>query len=182
MGALQHPTITSQVGSPSPGDGSWRLPPWLQRYVDKVSDLNLFEGLPANHVLVNQYLPGEGIMVTTLTPPSRPGTHHGAGHHVDPRPLSLSCSHSPTKHSPPCPQLGDTFHLGGLGVGMCGLLPHPALSTLSTPAPEDGPLYYPTVSTISLGSHTMLDLYEPRQPEDDNPTEQVGLRCCPSHL
>ncbi|XP_031312805.1 alpha-ketoglutarate-dependent dioxygenase alkB homolog 6 isoform X4 [Camelus dromedarius] len=37
---------------------------------------------------------------------------------------------------------------------------------------EDGPLYYPTVSTISLGSHTMLDLYEPRQPEDDDPTEQ----------
>nr|XP_045368873.1 alpha-ketoglutarate-dependent dioxygenase alkB homolog 6 isoform X3 [Camelus bactrianus] len=78
-----------------------RLPPWLQRYVDKVSDLSLFGGLPANHVLVNQYLPGEGIM------------------------------------------------------------PH-----------EDGPLYYPTVSTISLGSHTMLDLYEPRQPEDDDPTEQ----------
>ncbi|XP_012292991.1 alpha-ketoglutarate-dependent dioxygenase alkB homolog 6 isoform X3 [Aotus nancymaae] len=39
-----------------------RLPPWLQRYVDKVSDLSLFGGLPANHVLVNQYLPGEGIM------------------------------------------------------------------------------------------------------------------------
>ncbi|XP_019605553.1 alpha-ketoglutarate-dependent dioxygenase alkB homolog 6 isoform X3 [Rhinolophus sinicus] len=37
---------------------------------------------------------------------------------------------------------------------------------------EDGPLYYPTVSTISLGSHTMLDLYEPRQPKDDDPTEQ----------
>ncbi|KAM7059626.1 alpha-ketoglutarate-dependent dioxygenase alkB homolog 6 isoform 6-T6 [Molossus nigricans] len=78
-----------------------RLPLWLQRYVDKVSDLSLFGGLPANHVLVNQYLPGEGIM------------------------------------------------------------PH-----------EDGPLYYPTVSTISLGSHTMLDLYEPRQPKDDDPTEQ----------
>ncbi|XP_057349005.1 alpha-ketoglutarate-dependent dioxygenase alkB homolog 6 isoform X4 [Manis pentadactyla] len=42
-----------------------------------------------------------------------------------------------------------------------------------TPQPhEDGPLYYPTVSTISLGSHTMLDLYEPRQPKDDDPTEQ----------
>ncbi|XP_057568540.1 alpha-ketoglutarate-dependent dioxygenase alkB homolog 6 isoform X7 [Hippopotamus amphibius kiboko] len=42
-----------------------------------------------------------------------------------------------------------------------------------TPQPhEDGPLYYPTVSTISLGSHTMLDLYEPRQPEDDDRTEQ----------
>ncbi|ELK29298.1 PREDICTED: alpha-ketoglutarate-dependent dioxygenase alkB homolog 6 isoform X1 [Myotis davidii] len=78
-----------------------RLPLWLQRYVDKVSDLNLFGGLPANHVLVNQYLPGEGIM------------------------------------------------------------PH-----------KDGPLYYPTVSTISLGSHTMLDLYEPWQPKDEDPTEQ----------
>ncbi|XP_055992525.1 alpha-ketoglutarate-dependent dioxygenase alkB homolog 6 isoform X2 [Sorex fumeus] len=78
-----------------------RLPLWLQRYVDKVSDLSLFGGSPANHVLVNQYLPGEGIM------------------------------------------------------------PH-----------EDGPLYYPTVSTISLGSHTMLDLYQPRQPKDDEPTEE----------
>ncbi|XP_036201965.1 alpha-ketoglutarate-dependent dioxygenase alkB homolog 6 isoform X4 [Myotis myotis] len=46
-----------------------RLPLWLQRYVDKVSDLNLFGGLPANHVLVNQYLPGEGIMPR---PPPRP--------------------------------------------------------------------------------------------------------------
>ncbi|XP_070254932.1 alpha-ketoglutarate-dependent dioxygenase alkB homolog 6 isoform X8 [Myotis yumanensis] len=48
-----------------------RLPLWLQRYVDKVSDLNLFGGLPANHVLVNQYLPGEGIMPR---PPPRPAT------------------------------------------------------------------------------------------------------------
>ncbi|XP_032984432.1 alpha-ketoglutarate-dependent dioxygenase alkB homolog 6 isoform X3 [Rhinolophus ferrumequinum] len=46
-----------------------RLPLWLQRYVDKVSDLSLFGGLPANHVLVNQYLPGEGIMPR---PPPRP--------------------------------------------------------------------------------------------------------------
>ena len=63
----------------------------------------------------------------------------------------------------------------------CGLLPHPAL--VLTPQPhEDGPLYYPTVSTISLGSHTMLDLYEPRQPEDDNPTEQVGPEMLPQPL
>nr|KAF6318172.1 alkB-like protein 6 [Pipistrellus kuhlii] len=48
-----------------------RLPLWLQRYVDKVSDLSLFGGLPANHVLVNQYLPGEGIMPR---PPPRPVT------------------------------------------------------------------------------------------------------------
>ncbi|XP_005862473.1 PREDICTED: alpha-ketoglutarate-dependent dioxygenase alkB homolog 6 isoform X5 [Myotis brandtii] len=50
-----------------------RLPLWLQRYVDKVSDLNLFGGLPANHVLVNQYLPGEGIMH------HQPGLPHHAG-------------------------------------------------------------------------------------------------------
>nr|XP_045011389.1 alpha-ketoglutarate-dependent dioxygenase alkB homolog 6 isoform X2 [Jaculus jaculus] len=48
-----------------------RLPPWLQRCVDKVSDLSLFGGLPANHVLVNQYLPGEGIMPR---PPPQPIT------------------------------------------------------------------------------------------------------------
>ncbi|XP_059760775.1 alpha-ketoglutarate-dependent dioxygenase alkB homolog 6 isoform X2 [Balaenoptera ricei] len=97
-----HPIPPPPGGLPHPrGMVPERLPPWLQRYVDKVSDLSLFGGLPANHVLVNQYLPGEGIM------------------------------------------------------------PH-----------EDGPLYYPTVSTISLGSHTMLDFYEPRQPEDDDPTEQ----------
>ena len=57
-----------------------RLPPWLQRYVDKVSDLSLFGGLPANHVLVNQYLPGEGIMVTTLSPrPPDLGSTTGQG-------------------------------------------------------------------------------------------------------
>lgn len=57
---------------------------------------------------------------------------------------------------------------------MCGLLPCPFL--VPTPQPhEDGPLYYPTVSTISLGSHTMLDLYKPRQPKDDDLTEQLRL-------
>uniref|UniRef100_A0A8D2IHC3 AlkB homolog 6 n=1 Tax=Varanus komodoensis TaxID=61221 RepID=A0A8D2IHC3_VARKO len=66
------------------------LPCWLQLCLDKVSPLGLFGGKPANHVLVNEYRPGEGIM------------------------------------------------------------PH-----------EDGPLYFPTVSTISLGSHTLLDFYHP---------------------
>ncbi|XP_032083184.1 alpha-ketoglutarate-dependent dioxygenase alkB homolog 6 [Thamnophis elegans] len=67
-----------------------KLPPWLQRYVDRVSSLGVFGGKPANHVLVNEYQPGQGIM------------------------------------------------------------PH-----------EDGPLYYPTVTTINLGSHTLLDFYHP---------------------
>ncbi|KAM9755213.1 alpha-ketoglutarate-dependent dioxygenase alkB homolog 6 isoform 2-T2 [Dama dama] len=61
-----------------------RLPPWLQRYVDKVSDLSLFGGLPANHVLVNQYLPGEGIMPWyPLLSPTRTG-------HCTTRPSALS--------------------------------------------------------------------------------------------
>ncbi|XP_036602357.1 alpha-ketoglutarate-dependent dioxygenase alkB homolog 6 isoform X2 [Trichosurus vulpecula] len=79
-----------------------QLPRWLQRWVDAVSSLGLFGGAQANHVLVNEYRPGEGIM------------------------------------------------------------PH-----------EDGPLYYPTVSTISLGSHTILDMYPPRGPElEKDPREE----------
>lgn len=66
------------------------LPPWLQAYADKVSSLGAFGGKVANHVLVNEYRAGEGIM------------------------------------------------------------PH-----------EDGPLYFPTVTTINLGSHTLLDFYHP---------------------
>ncbi|XP_068934719.1 alpha-ketoglutarate-dependent dioxygenase alkB homolog 6 isoform X1 [Petaurus breviceps papuanus] len=79
-----------------------QLPWWLQQWVDAVSSLGLFGGSQANHVLVNEYRPGEGIM------------------------------------------------------------PH-----------EDGPLYYPTVSTISLGSHTILDMYPLRGPElDKGPQEE----------
>lgn len=67
-----------------------KMPGWLQIYCEKISSLGAFSGKTANHVLVNEYKPGEGIM------------------------------------------------------------PH-----------EDGPLYHPTVTTISLGSHTLLDLYAP---------------------
>lgn len=67
-----------------------KIPDWLQAYCDKISALGAFGGKAANHVLVNEYKPGEGIM------------------------------------------------------------PH-----------EDGPLYFPTVTTISLGSHTLLDFYSP---------------------
>ncbi|XP_042561926.1 alpha-ketoglutarate-dependent dioxygenase alkB homolog 6-like isoform X1 [Clupea harengus] len=67
-----------------------KLPDWLLKYTNRISDLGAFNGKAANHVLVNEYKPGEGIM------------------------------------------------------------PH-----------EDGPLYHPTVTTISLGSHTLLDFYRP---------------------
>ncbi|KFM74967.1 putative alpha-ketoglutarate-dependent dioxygenase ABH6, partial [Stegodyphus mimosarum] len=65
------------------------LPEWLKDYTKKVKDLDIFEDKVPNHVLVNEYLPGQGIM------------------------------------------------------------PH-----------EDGPLFYPTIATINLGSHTILDYYE----------------------
>ncbi|TWW80345.1 Alpha-ketoglutarate-dependent dioxygenase alkB -like protein 6 [Takifugu flavidus] len=67
-----------------------KIPDWLQKYCEKISSLGAFGGKTANHILVNEYKPGEGIM------------------------------------------------------------PH-----------EDGPLYYPTITTISLGSHTLLDFYTP---------------------
>lgn len=74
-----------------------KIPDWLQIYCEKISSLGAFSGKTANHVLVNEYKPGEGIM------------------------------------------------------------PH-----------EDGPLYHPTVTTISLGSHTLLDLYTPVGSMDDD--------------
>ncbi|AWP12631.1 putative alpha-ketoglutarate-dependent dioxygenase alkB -like 6 [Scophthalmus maximus] len=67
-----------------------KIPTWLLTYCEKMSSLGAFSGETANHVLVNEYKQGEGIM------------------------------------------------------------PH-----------EDGPLYHPTVTTISLGCHTLLDFYRP---------------------
>lgn len=60
------------------------IPGWLNNHVDP----SVFDGFSPNHVLINEYKPGQGIM------------------------------------------------------------PH-----------KDGPLYYPTVATISLGCHTILDFY-----------------------
>ncbi|MGH0127720.1 UNVERIFIED_CONTAM: hypothetical protein FKN15_034219 [Acipenser sinensis] len=93
-------------GLPHPrGMLSEKLPDWLEKYAVKISSLGAFAGKTANHVLVNEYRPGEGIM------------------------------------------------------------PH-----------EDGPLYFPTVTTISLGSHTLLDFYRPfskeREQEGASQTEE----------
>lgn len=65
------------------------IPAWLQPFMNAVDSLNIFEGRKSNHVLINEYLPGQGIM------------------------------------------------------------PH-----------TDGPLFFPTVSTISCGSHTILEFFE----------------------
>lgn len=37
---------------------------WLRIYIDKITSLNVFErDKPPNHVLINEYLPAQGIMV-----------------------------------------------------------------------------------------------------------------------
>jgi len=90
------------------------LPDWLLPYCQRISDIGLFDDADgsvkrrANHVLVNEYLSGQGI------------------------------------------------------------LPH-----------EDGPLYFPTVTTISLGSHAVLDFYRKQgrnndevDQDDDSPLQQ----------
>lgn len=82
-----------------------RLPDWLQPYCEKISSLGAFSGKTANHVLVNEYKQGEGIM------------------------------------------------------------PH-----------EDGPLYHPTVTTISLSSHTLLDFYRPVSCQEGNVLQTEGNR------
>lgn len=37
------------------------IPKWLRIYMDRVSNLGLFDGKNANHVLINEYKPGQGI-------------------------------------------------------------------------------------------------------------------------
>ncbi|KAK7104195.1 alpha-ketoglutarate-dependent dioxygenase alkB homolog 6-like isoform X1 [Littorina saxatilis] len=86
---LSHRRLQNWGGLPGPkGMVAEDLPQWLLTYAKKISDVGAFEGKIPNHVLVNEYEAGQGIM------------------------------------------------------------PH-----------EDGPAFYPTVSTISLGSHTLLDFY-----------------------
>lgn len=83
---LKNRRLQNHGGVPHPnGMIVEEIPIWLQKFVDKVAMLDIFKNCMPNHVLVNEYLPGQGIMA----------------------------------------------HL-------------------------DGPLFYPTVSTISCGSHTIL--------------------------
>ncbi|XP_012141260.1 putative RNA/DNA demethylase ALKBH6 [Megachile rotundata] len=88
---LSHRRLQNWGGIPHPkGMIAEEIPSWLMKYVNKISSCNIFEKekLP-NHVLINEYLPGQGIM-----------------------------------------------------------------------AHSDGPLFHPIVTTISCGSHTLLDFYK----------------------
>ena len=83
------------------------IPDWLQQYVNRINSVDgIFkEGIQANHVLVNEYLPGNGI------------------------------------------------------------LPH-----------LDGPLFYPVISTISLGSSVALDFYDPIDNKNSSDSTQFQDR------
>ncbi|XP_046434653.1 alpha-ketoglutarate-dependent dioxygenase alkB homolog 6 [Neodiprion fabricii] len=88
---LSHRRLQNWGGIPHPkGMIAEEIPAWLTKYVGKISGLQIFpETKLPNHVLINEYLPGQGIM-----------------------------------------------------------------------AHSDGPLFHPIVTTISCGSHTLLDFYK----------------------
>ncbi|XP_055705725.1 alpha-ketoglutarate-dependent dioxygenase alkB homolog 6 [Phlebotomus papatasi] len=44
------------------------MPRWLQTFVEKINNLGVLGDKKANHVLVNEYLPGQGIMPHTDGP------------------------------------------------------------------------------------------------------------------
>lgn len=93
---LSHRRLQNWGGIPHPkGMIAEKLPEWLLVFTERIGKLGLFGGKQPNHVLVNEYLPGQGIM------------------------------------------------------------PH-----------LDGPLFYPTVTTISCGSHTVLNFCSPRQSDE----------------
>ncbi|XP_062562256.1 alpha-ketoglutarate-dependent dioxygenase alkB homolog 6 [Armigeres subalbatus] len=94
---LSHRRLINYGGVPHPkGMIAEAMPAWLQVYVDQINQLvGVFEdGRKANHVLVNEYLAGQGIM------------------------------------------------------------PH-----------SDGPMFHPTITTISCGSHAVLEFHEPQENE-----------------
>ncbi|KAK0168380.1 hypothetical protein PV327_002188 [Microctonus hyperodae] len=67
---LSHRRLQNWGGIPHPkGMIAEEIPKWLKKYVDKVSSLNIFENeIVPNHVLINEYLSGQGIMGHTDGP------------------------------------------------------------------------------------------------------------------
>ncbi|XP_068238540.1 alpha-ketoglutarate-dependent dioxygenase alkB homolog 6 [Palaemon carinicauda] len=102
---LSHRRLQNWGGLPHPkGMVTEDIPLWLQEQMDKISSLNVFGKYKPNHVLVNEYLPGQGIM------------------------------------------------------------PH-----------EDGPLFYPTITTVNIGSHTLLEFYSPVKSDDEKGDSSQSL-------
>ncbi|XP_012260840.2 alpha-ketoglutarate-dependent dioxygenase alkB homolog 6 [Athalia rosae] len=61
---LSHRRLQNWGGIPHPkGMIAEAIPGWLAKFVKKVSDFQVFESHTSpNHVLINEYLPGQGIM------------------------------------------------------------------------------------------------------------------------
>lgn len=87
--------------------------------------MGLFEDHEANHVLVNEYKPGEGIMVRWV---------------LEQIVKARKC----------------------VTVHIWSLQPH-----------EDGPLFHPVITTINLGSHTVLDFYHKLQDSSSYPVNDT---------
>ncbi|CAK1555065.1 unnamed protein product [Leptosia nina] len=87
------------------------IPKWLDTYLQKIHKLDLMCDKKPNHVLINEYLPGQGI------------------------------------------------------------LPH-----------LDGSLFYPTITTISVGSHIVLNFYEPISQDEANLKPQFSFLLEPRSL
>ncbi|XP_055384677.1 alpha-ketoglutarate-dependent dioxygenase alkB homolog 6 [Condylostylus longicornis] len=66
---LSHRRLINYGGVPhANGMIAEEIPKWLNNFVEKVNNLNIFETKKANHVLINEYNPGEGIMPHTDGP------------------------------------------------------------------------------------------------------------------
>ncbi|KAK2567719.1 Alpha-ketoglutarate-dependent dioxygenase alkB-like protein 6 [Acropora cervicornis] len=68
-----------------------------------------------------------------------------------------------------------------------GIKPNPVLVNVYKPGQgimphEGGPLFYPVVSTINLGSHTFLDFYHPLKMLNSDVLYQSHYRCVLLHL
>ncbi|XP_071832863.1 alpha-ketoglutarate-dependent dioxygenase alkB homolog 6-like isoform X2 [Apostichopus japonicus] len=111
---LSHRRLQNWGGLPHPkGMIVEKLPGWLDVYAKKIAKYGLFEEHVPNHVLVNEYKPGQGIM------------------------------------------------------------PH-----------EDGPLFYPVVTTINLGSHSVLQFshHSVKQQMVDDGSKDFSLLLQPRSL
>ena len=105
---LSNRRLQNWGGLPKPsGMIAEKIDPWLMKFLDRVNSLKIFEDKMANHILLNEYKPGQGIM------------------------------------------------------------PH-----------LDGDLFYPTISTISLGSHTVMHFYEQDLGEENNVKSLHERRVC----
>lgn len=160
------------------------LPGWLEQLTNKIGSLKVFGSdkdiVMPNHVLINEYLPGQGqfccnssydllfylqslpyypnvplsrystqlsqpstfwLLFWLLTPFQFLYFNHSSYFDRQPAPICSSCSCSCSLY---ITVISSTHFLWTIP----GILPH-----------EDGPLYSPTIATLNLGSHTILNFY-----------------------